>query len=99
MFAILHAHSGKSGMDKKSDSQWFQVSIAAAGVIVTALLGSGQWRLSRQQNEMLREQRIAEERRVKENLAAVSVKAILRQLQLGHESAGGSESTATGVLR
>jgi hypothetical protein len=53
-------------MDDEKGANWFQIGIAAAGVIVTALLGYGQWQLSQQQNRMLSEQHLSEEKRASE---------------------------------
>ena len=57
-------------MKDEKGLNWFQIGIAAAGVIVTALLGFGQWQLSQQQNRILDEQHRAEERRAAEANAA-----------------------------
>jgi hypothetical protein len=56
--------------DEKGTNR-FQIGVAAAGVLVTALLGFGQWNLSRQQRE-------AEERRSEDNIE-VQVMALVKE--------------------
>jgi len=57
-------------MNDEKSAKWFQISIGAAGVIVTALLGYGQWQLSQQQNRMLKDQHDAEEKMARETIGA-----------------------------
>lgn len=57
-------------MNDEKGAKSFQLAIAAAGVIVTALLGFGQWQLSQQQNRMLDEQHKAEAKKARDTIAA-----------------------------
>jgi hypothetical protein len=63
------ANEGNHMNDEKG-AKSFQLAIATAGVIVTALLGFGQWQLSQQQNRMLDEQHKAEAKRASDSIAA-----------------------------
>ena len=62
-------------MNEEKSAKSFQLAIAAAGVVVTALLGFGQWQLSQQQNRMLDEQHKAEAKRASDTIAADKEKA------------------------
>jgi len=49
---------------------WFQVVVAALGVVATGLLGLGQWRVSSVQNRLTAEEHVAEDRRAQASIAA-----------------------------